>query len=73
MDITLARIKRAFERTEILDGDDVAPYFEAAIQNLEAARDALETVSVKGRVNIDKLLGCMMGIDMIIGEVNDDG
>lgn len=44
-----------------------------AINSLRAVNASLENVSVKGRDNIDALLGCMLGIDMIIGEEDDNG
>lgn len=48
-------------------------YIDDAIEQLEKLQESLENVSVKGRKNLDALLGCMMGIDMIIGKEEDDG
>lgn len=68
MDITLVRIKNAFERLEYIDGEDAGVCLERAIEAVKDAQEALETISVKGRSNVDALLGCMMGLDMIIGK-----
>lgn len=39
-----------------------------AIEELNALLDELDEVEVKGRQNIDTLLGCMMAIDAIVGK-----
>ena len=49
-------------------GDLPIGNIEAAINALESAKDCLEAVTVKGRENLDKLLGVMLVIDMIIGK-----
>ena len=38
-----------------------------AIEQLNALLNELDEVEVKGRQNIDTLLGCMMAIDAIVG------
>lgn len=43
---------------------DLAPVRTA----LAEAYDALNRLAVTGRDNLDKLLGCMMAIEQIIGE-----
>lgn len=40
----------------------------AAINELQDLLVALDDVEVKGRQNVDTLLGCMMAIDAIIGK-----
>jgi hypothetical protein len=41
---------------------------EKAIDELRDFLDVLNDVSVKGRDNVDTLLGCMMAIEAIIGD-----
>ena len=43
-------------------------HIEAAIDELRDLLAELDEVEVKGRQNVDTLLGCMMAIDAIIGE-----
>lgn len=43
---------------------------DTAIAALEELSEALENISVKGRDAVDQMLGCMMGIEQIIG--NED-
>ncbi len=43
---------------------------DTAIASLEELGASLENVSVKGRDAVDQMLGCMMGIEQIIG--NED-
>ena len=37
-------------------------------ERLKAVRRTLEEIDVRGRGNIDKMLGCMMTLDRIIAE-----
>ena len=37
-------------------------------ERLKAVRRTLEEIDVRGRGNIDKMLGCMMMLDQIIAE-----
>ena len=41
---------------------------DKAVSFLEEMLQELDEVSVKGRQNVDTLLGCMMAIEAIIGE-----
>lgn len=41
---------------------------EKAIVELRNFLDVLNDVSVKGRDNVDTLLGCMMAVEQIIGD-----
>ena len=71
--VSIIEIKRALESLECESGDKGLEHIEAAIVNLELANNALNTVSVRGRQSVDALLGCMIGIDMIIGKEGDNG
>ena len=71
--VTLNEIRNALEALDAESGDKGLEYFDAAIANLEAVNTALNTVSVRGRNSVDALLGCMIGIDMIIGKEGDNG
>lgn len=44
-----------------------------AIDALNELKAQLDTVPVSGRENVDKMLGCMMAIDIIIGKGEDNG
>lgn len=44
-----------------------------AIGKLDDLLLNLDEVEVKGRQNVDCLLGCMMAIEAIIGKENNDG
>ena len=41
---------------------------DKSVSSLEEMLQELDEVSVKGRQNVDTLLGCMMAIEAIIGE-----
>lgn len=69
--INLLKVKEALAEIESSGGDNPSEYIESAIDNLKNAAEAMNTVSVCGRSNVDKLLGCMMAIDLIIGEEKD--
>lgn len=64
----LKQVKYTLEHLDYVDGDCNTEYIDRAIESLKTAAEALNTVSVRGRENLDQLLGCMLGIDMILGE-----
>lgn len=66
--VSLIEIKLALDGIQKESGDDCAKYIDEAIERLKTAQEALNTVSVRGRHDVDALLGCMLGIDLIIGE-----
>ena len=43
-------------------------HIEAAIDELRGLLVELDEVEVKGRTNVDTLLGCMMAIEAIVGK-----
>lgn len=45
----------------------------AAISELKQALADLDDVEVKGRQRVDTLLGCMMAIEAILGEEQNNG
>jgi len=69
--VSLIEIKLALDGIQKGSGDDCAKYIDEAIEKLKTAQEALNTVSVRGRHDVDALLGCMLGIDLIIGEDNN--
>lgn len=70
--VSLIEIKLALDGIQKESGDDCAKkYIDEAIERLKAAQEALNTISVRGRHDVDALLGCMLGIDLIIGEGNN--
>lgn len=46
---------------------------EEAILKLKELLKGLDEVEVKGRQNVDTLLGCMMALEAIIGKEGDNG
>lgn len=46
---------------------------DIAISALEEVSESLEKITVQGREAIDKMLGCMMGIEQIIGNEEQRG
>ena len=46
---------------------------QAAIDKLKDFAATLDDVCVSGRENVDKLLGCMMALDLIIGKEDGNG
>jgi hypothetical protein len=59
---------------ETLKALDISPHHaELAIAELRGLLAELDEVEVKGRQNIDTLLGCMMALDMIIGKEEKHG
>ena len=50
-----------------------AEHINNAVTELRSFLSELDEVEVKGRQNLDTLLGCMMALDAIIGKENSDG
>jgi len=48
-------------------------HINIAIDELSALLDSLDDIEVKGRQNVDTLLGCMMAIESIIGKGEEHG
>ena len=46
---------------------------DIAISALEEVSESLEKIAVQGREAIDQMLGCMMGIEQIIGNEEQRG
>ena len=67
----LKQVKYTLENLDIIDGDNSTTYVVQAIEALEAASEALNTIAVRGKDNLDQLLGCMLGIDMILGKAEE--
>lgn len=61
--VSLVKVKAAAYEL----GIDIS-HAEKAIAELRDFLDVLDGVSVKGRDNVDTLLGCMMAVESIIGE-----
>lgn len=64
----LKQVKYTLENLDIIDGDNNTVYVEQAIASLENAAEALNTIAVRGRENLDQLLGIMLALDMILGK-----
>ena len=70
MNYSLRQIIDALEDLCVLDGDK-APIIlklDEARQFIKTALQDLDSLSVQGRGAIDTLLGCMMGLDGIVGK-----
>lgn len=68
MNITLKQIIPALTSLGIS-----AERIDKAIENLNCLLAELDEVEVKGRQQVDTLLGCMMAIEAIIGKDGDNG
>lgn len=69
----LKQVKYTLEHIDIIDGDNSTEYIDKAVEALETAAEAMNTISVRGRDALDQLLGCMLGIEMILGKEESDG
>ena len=66
---SLEQIKLTLRNINAADGVVLSmENIEAAIQALESELDCLETVTVQGKENMDKLLGVIITIEAIIGK-----
>lgn len=70
--VSIKQIKITLGSIDVIDGDTSTEHLDKAVAELEMASEALNTISVRGRDNLDKLLGCMLGIDMILGKKESD-
>ena len=69
MNVSLKKIHNALDK---LDGaGDAIEEINNAMAYLHHAIDLMDDISVKGKDNIDALLGCIIGVEMIIGEDTD--
>lgn len=68
--VSIYEIKNALVEIQ-QNSDNAERLIEEAIGNLRAAQEEMNTISVCGRHDVDALLGCMLGIDLIIGEDKD--
>ena len=64
----LKQLKYTLEHLDCIDGDSNTEYIDKAIESLETASEALNTIAVRGRANVDRLLGIMWGLDEILGK-----
>ena len=65
--VSLKKIKETLASIETIDGDNSTEYLDKAIENLETAVEAMQTIGVRGKDNLDKLLGCIIGVGILIG------
>ncbi len=71
--IDLLTIRDALKKLDIIDGDNSVSYIESAIDSLKTASEALNTIGVRGRANVDALYGLMIALDMVIGGKDKPG
>lgn len=70
--VTLRQIESAIDSLKCNGGKDaVLEQISCAIDALKDALKGMDELQVKGRDNVDTLLGCMMAVEQIIGEKND--
>lgn len=68
MNVTLKQLIPALQSLGVS-----AEHIELAIAELCGLLTELDEVEVKGRQNVDTLLGCMMALDAIIGKEEQHG
>lgn len=76
MKISINQIVLALKSLEVLDDfgrNEAVEHLKNAIKELNIVKDEMEIIPVKGREQIDILFGCMLGLDLILGEEIDDG
>lgn len=67
--ITLRQIYSAIDSLKCNgDKDATLEQLSSAIDALEDAVKSMDELAVKGRDNVDTLLGCMMAVEAIIGD-----
>ena len=67
--VTLRQIYSAIDSLKCNgDKDAVLEQLSSAIDALEDAVKSMDELTVKGRDNVDTLLGCMMAVEAIIGD-----
>lgn len=67
--VTLRQIDSAIDSLKCNgDKDAVLEQISCAIDALKDALNGMDELNVKGRDNVDTLLGCMMAVEAIIGE-----
>ena len=72
--INLLHIKYTLENTRTADDDGISvEQIDNAIADLKEALAMLETITVKGRDAIDKVFGCILAIEQIIGDTENKG
>ena len=75
MNYSLKQIYDALNDLCVLDGDK-APILlklDEASQFIKTALQDMDGLTVQGRGSIDTLLGCMMGLESIVGKETADG
>lgn len=75
MGFSLQQIYDALENLCVLEGDK-APILlklDEARQFVKTALQDMDSLSVQGRGALDTLLGCMMGLESIVGKESNDG
>lgn len=73
MNFSIQLIQNAIANLTILDGDKepILEQLSCAADAIKSALKSMDDLTVKGRENVDVLLGCMMAMDAIIGEANN--
>ena len=68
MNVSLRQIISALKELGVND-----EHLKVASHELSVALHELDEVEVKGRQNVDTLLGCMMALESIIGKEDEHG
>ena len=73
--ITLVRVFEAIDNLVVADGDkkEARDCLATAINALKDSLDSMDKLQVCNRNNVDTLLGCMMAVEQIIGEGENNG
>lgn len=73
--VTIKQVRSAIENLIQYGGnkDAVLECLDCAIDAVKNALSGMDELTVKGRDNVDTLLGCMMAIEQIVGEDKNNG
>ena len=72
---TLDQIYHSIDSLKIIEGDKCAvlELLGTAIRCIEDAQEKMGELTVRGRHNLDVLLGCMMAAESLTGKDNNNG
>lgn len=71
--IDLTQLKHALLSIDGPDAMAAIEQVDGAIERLRDAEEKMQNISVRGRDAVDKLYGCMLAVDILIGKEQNNG